>query len=181
MLGAALDALWGGAPRAKPCKPDDHEAGFIEELEAALASSAEGQSRSRHDLARGESFGSSLVRGDSFAASVNRKRRSYNRLECHKMHEELNAFKNTFFEEYQTRRGWKKAWLAAQGWDAMVPSEQHKLSLAMRAALNAGKKGQEHACKGLRAKCWWKIVAPAARKRKRGGGRTCLNESLVAG
>ena len=40
------------------------------------------------------------------------------------------------------------------------------------------KKVEGRACKGERAKCWWKIVATAARKRRRGGGRTCLNESL---
>ena len=50
LLGAALDALWGGAPIAKPCKPDEHEARFVEELQAALASTTEGQSSSRDDL-----------------------------------------------------------------------------------------------------------------------------------
>ena len=58
------------------------------------------------------------------------------------MHEDLVAFKNAFFEENKTLRGWMKAWWATQGWNAMVPSEQRKFSLAMRAALKAGKSGR---------------------------------------
>ena len=59
------------------------------------------------------------------------------------MHEDLVAFKNAFFEENKTLRGWMEAWWATQGWNAMVPSEQRKFSLAMRAALKAGKKWKD--------------------------------------